>query len=193
MIETVKKLKSSEYLNESGKPDNGGRIRVNNDMPRIFRKAGVSQRDSFQAMCQKVTENGKELITFAMGVLTATKMEVVATTAGFKKVLRYKGIEITAKEKIWAVEFLANRGFGKAEQVINVNNTSDNKSTDELRLEALKILQKVARVQEAVQQAEAKVVDVSGFPPEACGNDKGQPQISPIAQIENVPALRDNG
>ena len=184
MIETVKKLKSSEYLNESGKPDNGGRIRVNNDIPRIFRKAGVSQRDSFQAMCQKVTGNGKNLIEFAIGVLTATKMEEVPTGFGYKKVLRYMGIDITAKEKIWAVEFLANRGFGKAEQVINVNNTSDNRSTDELRLEALKILQKVAKVQEAVQQAEAKVVDVSGFPPEARENDNAQLQISQERKLD---------
>ena len=128
-----------------------GRHRVNGK-PRLFLKAGVTNRDTFQTICQKVTGDGKDLIAYAYGVLMEGEVVEIPTSTGTRKALMYRGLEITTKDRIWAVEFLANRGFGKAEQTINISATIENKSTDELKQEALKLLHKVTKVQDALER-----------------------------------------
>lgn len=160
---SIKKIKSGalitadEYFRDE-------RHRVDGK-PKLFLKAGVTNRDTFQTITHKVTHGGKDLIEFAYGVLTADTIVEVPTSTGTRKAVLFRGIEITAKEKIWAVEFLANRGFGKAEQTINISATIENKSTDELKQEALKLLHKVTKVQDAIEShrpAELKtVIDVA--------------------------------
>ena len=148
MSDAVQKLRSSEILGNAG---HEVKRKSSVGMPKLFLKAGVTARDTFQGMCQKVTGNGRDLIEFAYGILTATAKKKMPTSYGKdREVIVFNGIEITIKEKIWAAEFLANRGFGKADQNVNITATIDNKSTDELRLEALRILQKVAKVQDAI-------------------------------------------
>lgn len=151
----VKKLKSRDFSEDTGRE---GRRRVNGK-PRLFLKAGVTNRDTFQTMVQKVTKNGRDLIEFAYGVLMADTVKEIPTSYGKRQALMYEDIEITVKEKIWAVEYLTNRGFGKAEQTINISATIENKSTDELKQEALKLLYKVVKVQDAIEPPKT-VVDL---------------------------------
>lgn len=153
----AKYLKIKEYAEKTGEKRQAPRT-YGTKLPAQYLKAGVTQRDTFQSMCAKMSGNGRVLIDFAIGVLSADMMVEVPTTYGVRHVLMYQGIEISAKEKIWAVEFLANRGFGRAEQNINVTNTIENRSSDELKLEALKLLQKIAKVQDAVEARPVEVV-----------------------------------
>lgn len=149
-MSTPKKIKSAALLT-SNEYFQGERYRVDGK-PKLFLKAGVTNRDTFQTITQKVTNGGKDLIEFAYGVLTADTIVELPTSTGIRRAVLFRGIEITAKEKIWAVEFLANRGFGKAEQTINISATIENKSTDELKQEALKLLHKVTKVQDALER-----------------------------------------
>ena len=148
MSDAVQKLRSGEVLGNAGREVR----RRPGGTPKLFLKSGVTARDTFQGMCQKVTGNGRDLIAFAYGILTTNEIKKLPTSYGKEReVIVFEGIEITIKEKIWAGEFLANRGFGKADQNINISSaTIDNKSTDELRLEALRILNKIAKVRDAV-------------------------------------------
>lgn len=150
------KLKSRDYP----ELDSGHEKRHKpGDKPRLFLKAGVTNRDTFQTIVQKVTKNGKDLIEFAYGVLMESEPMEVPTSTGKRQAMIFRGLEVTQKDRIWAVEFLANRGFGKAEQTINISATIENKSTDELKQEALKLLHKVTKVQDAIE-AQRTVVDV---------------------------------
>lgn len=154
----AKNLKMSEYVAEMDEKRHSQRVACGTKLPTQYLKAGVTQRDTFQSMCAKMTGNGRDLVDFALGVLAADVIVEVPTTYGVRHVLMYRGIEITAKEKVWAVEFLANRGFGRAEQNINVTNTIENRSSDELKLEALKLLKKIVKVKDVVEAHQVEVV-----------------------------------
>lgn len=164
MSEPLKVLRAKDY---EKKVRNTPAINHRERLPKIFLKAGVTARDTFQTICQKITGNGRDLIEYAYGVLMEGKEVEVPTSTGVRKALMYRGVEITSKDRIWAVEFLANRGFGRAEQNINIAATVENKSTDELKLEALKLLHKIAKVQDIVENpplpesaTPEKIVDV---------------------------------
>lgn len=141
-------------------------------MPKLFLKAGVTARDNFQTMCQKLTGNGRDLLDFAYGVLMATdKTKMITSYGKERETLTYNGMEVTMSDKKWAAEFLANRGFGRAEQHINVETSMTNKSTDELKNEAIKLLRKIAHVEEAIIEAlPQKVIDIAEAKDERAAN-----------------------
>mgnify|MGYP001607148957 CR=1 FL=1 len=159
MTEAAKPLRVKDYQKNSGAVPAVQRDK----MPKLFLKAGVTARDNFQTMCQKLTGNGRDLLDFAYGVLMATEKKTMPTSYGKEReTLMYSGMEVTMNDKKWAAEFLANRGFGRAEQHINVETSITNKSTDELKSEAIKLLRKIAKVQEVIIEANPpQAIDIS--------------------------------
>ena len=158
MTEAAKPLRAKDYTKR------GSILPARQDkMPKLFLKAGVTARDNFQTMCQKLTGNGRDLLDFAYGVLMASEKTKMITSYGKEReTLTYHGMEVTMNDKKWAAEFLANRGFGRAEQHINVETSITNKSTDELKSEAIKLLRKIANVQEIIAEAKPpQVIDIA--------------------------------
>ena len=119
--------------------------RINNNTERglALRKAAVKRMKLKDAQTlaghvKAFTGDGLDLVLFAHQLLMVEDGE-------------YRGWEVEMADKRWAVEFLADRGFGKAMQSLKVESTVRNASDEELIAE-IKLLQ---------EKMGGKVIDVN--------------------------------